>query len=288
MTAANLTLRAIGDGDVEAVGRFFSTHLDKSIPPERWRAVLAPPWAVSAPNHGYLLEGPDGLAGAYAAVYSEREVDGATVAFCNLAAFCVREEHRPHSLRLIRPLLDQKGYVFTDLSPSGSVVELDRRLGFTALDTSTRLVANVPRLPRRGVRATSDPAVIEATLRGRDAAAYRDHREAPAARHVVVVRGADYAYLVYRRDRRKGLRLFASPLYVGGDRDLLRREWSVVRSHLLLRARLPFTLAERRVLGFAAPLGAELRHPRPKMVRGAAVAPEDVDYLYSELALLEW
>ena len=38
----------------------------------------------------------------------------------------------------------QDGYHFTDLSPSGNVVALNRRLGFTQLDTATALVPNLP------------------------------------------------------------------------------------------------------------------------------------------------
>jgi hypothetical protein len=42
-----------------------------------------------------------------------------------------------------------------------------------------------------------------------------------------------------------------------------------------------------RYLGFTDGLGRALAHPRPKMVRGDVV-DADVDYLYSELALLAW
>ena len=288
MGRANLDLRAIGQEDVGSIARFLSTHLNTRVPPDRWRPVLEPPWASAAPNRGFQLVDPEGVVGAYVAVYSQREIAGSTVRFCNLAAFCVREDQRAHSLRLIRPLLAQPGFVFTDLSPSGAVVDLDRRLGFRPLDTATRLVVNVPRTPGRGIRISSDPAVVRETLQGADAAIHRDHADAPAAHHVVVTSGADYAYVVYRRDRRRGRRLFASPLFAGGDRDLLRAQWGALCGHFLTRGRLPFTLAEARVLGFEPPRGVQLAHPRPKMLKGDGVAPEDVDHLYSELALLEW
>jgi hypothetical protein len=286
---ANLVLRAIGDEDVGTVAAFFGAHLNNRVPPARWRAVLAPPWPCDGPNRGVALIGPDGeVVGAYAAVYSTREVAGSAVRFCNLAAFCVLEEHRVHSIRLMRALLDQRGFVFTDLSPSGNVVALDERLGFVHLDTATRLVANLPRPRRRGVFVTDDHDELAGVLKGRDAAVHRDHRDAPAARHLAIVSDGGYAYLIYRRDRRKGRRLFASPLYAGGDRDLLRSEWGTVACHLLGRAGLPFTLAERRVLGFDIGPGRTLAQPRPKMFRGDGVGPDDIDYLYSELALLEW
>ncbi len=58
-----------------------------------------------------------------------------------------------------------------------------------------------------------------------------------------------YAYLMYRRVRRKRLGLFAAPIFVGGDPALLRDAWPQVAARLL-RHGLVVTLAERRVLGF--------------------------------------
>ncbi|QGN35620.1 hypothetical protein GJV80_14890 [Microlunatus sp. Gsoil 973] len=228
------------------------------------------------------------MVGAYLAVYSVRGGEAGPVRVCNLAAFCVLKEFRMHGLRLARALLAQQDYVFTDLSPSGNVVGLNERLGLRRLDTSTRLVANLPSTPRRGIRVSGDPEVIARVLRHGDSDVYRDHRAAAAARHIVAEHAGGYAYLVFRRDRRKGLPLFASPLYVGGDPAVLEAAWPSVTSHILLAHHLPATLAERRILGFTPRRGFELRSPRPKMTRGGRLAATDIDYLYSELALVEW
>ncbi|TFD76542.1 hypothetical protein E3T53_13540 [Cryobacterium psychrophilum] len=228
------------------------------------------------------------MVGAYIAVYSERDVDGEPRRFCNLAAFCVLEEFRGHSLRLMRAILAQQGFEFTDFSPSGNVVALNQRLGFAVLDTATRLTPNLPRLPRRGLTISDDPTVVAGVLSGRDARVHAEHRDATAARHIVAIREGEYGYLVVRKDRRKRLPLFASPLYVGGSQDLLRAAWPQISSHLLLRHAALATLAERRVLGFSPTLGFDLAAPRAKMLRSKNVRAEAVDYLYSELTLLEW
>ena len=123
---------------------------------------------------------------------------------------------------------------------------------------------------------------------GQDARVYRDHLQAPAARHIVVIARGEYGYLIVRKDRRKRLPVFASPLYVGGSRDLLRSAWPQVGSHLLFRHAALATLAERRVLGFAPALGVDLAAPRAKMLRSKTVTAEAIDYLYSELTLLDW
>lgn len=281
------TLREIGADDARSVSLFLHTHLNRRVPAEAWAALIQPPWgAGEAPNHGFQLVDDHGeIVGVYLAVYSTS--DEGRPAVCNLAAFCVVEEHRLQSLRLVRALLRQKGYVFTDLSPSGNVPAMNERLGFQRLDTATRLAVNLPRLPG-GVSVSDSPIALERTLTGRDAIIYRDHRRAAAARHLLLVHDDRHAYLMYRRDRRKRLPVFASPLYVGGDPALLESSWASVRSHLLGRGFLA-TLAERRILGFSpGGPGRELARPRMKMYRDAAGDEHAIDYLYSELTLLEW
>ncbi len=286
MTGAELV--PITASEAGAAAAFLHAELNPDVSAAAWTALLSPPWPDAGPDSGVLLRDGDRVVGVYAAVRSVRNVDGAPVALCNLAAFCVLEDYRMHSVRMIRALLKQRGVQFTDLSPSGNVVAMNERLGFSRLDTATRLVLNPPAVPHRGVRLSSDPEVLAAVLQGDDARVHRDHRHAAAARHLLVQRGDRYAYLVYRAHSLKRLRLFALPLYAGGDRALLEAEWGAVRAHLLRHDRLPFTLAERRLLGFTRGLGRTMRAPRARMVRGTGVDPADLDYLYSELALIEW
>lgn len=271
-----------------SVSDFLHENLNGQVSAAAWMRLILPPWTHVGPNNGFQLVTDEGkIVGVYVAVYSKRDVEGIAFDVCNLAAFCVLEPYRVHSLKLIRAVLKQPGFVFTDLSPSGNVVAMNARLGFHHIDTSTRLVVNLPHVPRRGVRLTSDPAALERVLVGRDALAYRDHRDAAAVEHLLVERDGGYGYLMFRRDRRKGLRLFATPLFVGGQSACIEFAWGSIRSHLL-RKGLPFTLAEHRILGFSRGFGTELANPRPKMFRGSGMPAGAVDYLYSELALVEW
>ncbi|CAM5401648.1 hypothetical protein [Leifsonia shinshuensis] len=288
-TAGAPEVRPISPDDAAAVAGFLHANLNARLSAGQWLRLLLPPWDDgSAPNHGFQLVAGEGIVGVYAAVYSRRELEGQVRDVCNLAAFCVLEEHRAHSVRLIRALLGQRGYVFTDFSPSGNVVAMNERLGFRHLETSGRLALNLPHGPVPGVRVTDDPAALSRRLEGTDAEVYRDHRGAGAARHLLVEAEGSYAYLVYRRERRKRLPLFAVPLYAGGDRALLERAWPRVGTHLL-RHGLPVTLAERRLLGFVpGGPGRELASNRPKMVRSKELDGATLDYLYSELVLVQW
>jgi hypothetical protein len=288
MDSETVDMRAITDADVGRVAAFFTSELNPRVTPDEWAILLSPPWTTSAPNHGFQLLVGDRIVGAYAAVYSERIIRGESLRICNLAAFCVLDEYRAHSFRLMRAILGQKGFEFTDLSPSGNVVALNERLGFVRLDTTTRLVVNLPGLPQRGLTVTSDPARLASVLQGDDARIYADHRLAPAAHHLLVTSGDAYGYVMFRRDRRKGLPLFATPLFAGGDLALVERAWPSIAGHLLVRHGAPATLAEHRVLGFTPRRGVELASSRAKMFRSKTMPAADVDYLYSEMTLVEW
>ena len=288
MSALRPEVAAILPEDHAVVAKFLHAHLNPRVPVAAWRGLLAPAWTVG--ECGCVLRVHGDVVGAYIVVPSRRPIGsdatGKTHDVRNLAAFCVREEYRAHSLRLVRQVLARKDVVYTDLSPSGNVPAMNARLGFQHLDTRTRLSLNLPGATH-GVRVTDDPDVIAAVLSGRDVQVYQDHRGAAAARHLVATSGERYAYLMYRRDARKRLHVFASPLYVGGDADLLAEAWRGVGAHLLRRGYLA-TLAEHRVMGFTLRgIGVDVTG-RPKMYRGSDVDEGDIDYLYSELTLLEW
>lgn len=280
-------LEPITQDEIASVAEFLQTHLNPKVSQAAWAAAMAPPWS-SGPNHGFLLRSGDAIVGAYLAIYSERSINGDPEKFCNLAAWCVLDDYRADGLRLLRRLLGQQGYHFTDLSPSGNVVAINARLKFQPLDTTTAALPNLPwPLPSRCIRVTSRSDVLARTLTGREGQVYSDHRTAAAARHVLVRRGTEHCHVILRRDRRKRLPGFGSVLYVSNP-ALLREAWRQVSRHLLVRHGMLVTLAELRVVGSRPPGSTLLRKARPKMFRSDRLAADQIDYLYSELTCVAW
>lgn len=281
-------LTPITDLDVAAVADFLHANLNARVSPSVWTGAMAVPWKVEAPNHGFMLRDGDRVVGAHLAFYSERVLAGQVERCCNLGAWCVLPEFRLHSLRLLRALLAQDGYHFTDLSPSGTVVPLNTRLGFRSLDTSTALVPNLPwpTLGRR-TRISADPDVIESVLTRADLELYQDHASAAAARHLVLIRGNDSCYVMFHKVSRKNLPVFAAIIYVSNP-DLFRRTILPLTRHLLTHHRVLATLAELRIVGFRPRPSLMLSSPRPKMYRSPRLEPAQIDDLYSELVCVPW
>lgn len=228
------------------------------------------------------------VVGAYLAFYSEREIDGQNLRFCNLAAWCVLPDYRLHAVKLLTRLLRQPGYHFTDLSPSGNVIAINERLNLAHLDTTTALMPNLP-WPSLGgrTRVTEKPAVIDGVLTDAERKLYRDHRNARAALQLVMIDGDEHCYVVFRRDRRKDLPLFGSVLYVSNPTLFVKRAKAFGR-HLLLRHAIPFTLMELRVVGTQPTPSLRLGSSRVKMFKSDSLQPHQIDDLYSELACVAW
>ncbi len=281
-------LRPISSGDVEQVADFLHAELNGRLSPAAWASAIQPSWQATSPNHGYMLTHGGRVVGVHVAFYSERRVGSEVEKFCNLSAWCVLDGYRSHGLRLLKALLDQRGYTFTDLSPSGNVVPLNRRLKFQQIDTAASLVLNLPR-PRwgSGVSIITDPRLIERHLDERDLAIYKDHAFAPAAHHLAVIKGDRCCYVIFRKDTRKRLRVFASILHVG-DRALFAETAHHIYSHLLTQFGIVGTFVEKRFADVRPILSISLRSPRPKMFLSNRVHPSEVDYLYSELTCVPW
>jgi hypothetical protein len=285
---SRIQVAPIAHGDVRRAAEFLHAQLNTRVSVDDWAGAVDVPWDVERPNAGFMLLDGDDVVGVQLAFYSERILNGSRERFCNLGAWCVLPRYRFHGLRLLKAVLRQEGYHFTDLSPSGNVVGINEKLSFRFLDTTTALVPNLPwpTVPGRG-RIISDRELIERTISGADLELYRDHASTAAARHVVLTRGDEWCYVVFRRDRRKGVPLFASVLYVSNP-ALFRAMARRFARHLLIHHRALAMLAEERIVGYRPRPSLTLRSHRRKMFRSPNLAPAQIDYLYSELVCVAW
>jgi hypothetical protein len=296
----------ITDADVAAVADFLHANLNSQVSPATWSRVMSAPWKVEAPNHGFMLRDGQRVVGVYLGIYSERLVAGRVERFCNLASWSVLPEYRFHSVRLLKALLAQHGYHFTDLSPNEKVESVNARFGFRYLDTSAVFVPHLPwpTLPRR-TKISADADVIADALAGPDLELYRDHAQAPAAHHLVLIRGRESCYVMFRKRWWRGRPAFAAILYVSNP-SLFQCAVIPLARYLLVHYRLLATFAEMRIVGTRPRTSFVLPQPKtlvqrhnsrvtrwyatkyqqaihPKMYRSASLEPDQIDELYSEL-----
>jgi hypothetical protein len=277
-------LSPITDADIAAVANFLHANYTDRIP---WaRSFSVTPWKVEAPNHGFVLRDGQHIVGVHLAFYSERLIAGRMERFCDLGTWYVLPQFRFHSIRLIKALLAQRGYHYTCLTPNDKVVSIHSRLRFRHLDTSAALISNLPwPAPPGRTTISADPDVIESTLTGTELKLYHDHAQALAARHIVLTRGQDSCYVVYRETTVKRLPT-AVIIYINNP-QLFRRAILPFTRHLLVHHRLLATLAELRIIGPRPPLSLKVTS-WPKMYRSDSLQPGQIDDLYSELVCVPW
>jgi hypothetical protein len=280
-----VVLRPITDDDLDGVARFLHAHHDSNVPINGFRQSFAAHHSAARPNNGMMLVDGDDVVGAYLAYYSDRVVGGRAQRICNLGSWCVLPEYRRHSLSMAKALLTQEGFHFLDLSPSATVAALNKRLGFDFLDDRAVVLPALP-WPWHPARISADPPGIEQALSGEELRLYRDHRDAPAARHVVLRDRGAVCHVVLRVERRKGLPV---AIVVHASRpEMLRRMIRPFTGFALLRHRVVAVIVELRWLAGTIPGGSIRRRLPPKMFRSPTLGPKDIDYFYSELLYLQW
>jgi hypothetical protein len=278
-------LRPITDDDLDTVARFLHGHHDSNVPVDSFRQSFAAHHSEAQPNSGVMLIDDDDVVGVYVAYYSDRVVDGRVERFCNLGSWCVLPKYRQYSLKMAKALLMQEGFHFLDLSPSATVATLNKRLGFDYLDDRAVVLAALP-WPWHPGRISSNPLVIEEALSGGELQLYNDHRDAPAAHHVVLRDRDAVCYLVLRLEKRKKLPV---AIVVHASRPtMLRRMIHPLGGFALLRYHVVAVLVELRWLDGKVPAGSIQRRLPPKMYRSPTLGPQDIDYFYSELLYLPW
>lgn len=273
-------LTPITDADVASVAEFLHANHNDRVPWALSCSVV--PWKVNAPNRGFMLRDGGHVVGTLLALYSERQVAGRAERFCNMGSWCVLPGYRSQSILLLKALLAQEGYHFTVLSPDEGPQEILAWCKFRYLDTSAALVPNLP-LPTlpRAITISSDPDVIQRVLAGLELQLYRDHAKALAAQHIVLIRGEESCYVMYRESRYHGVLGYAVILHVSNP-ELFRHALIPLTRHLLFRHGLVATLIELRVIGPKPGFSFKLSR-RAKMYHSLSLEPESIDDLYSEL-----
>jgi hypothetical protein len=279
-------IEVIADADLPRVCEFLHRHLNSKISVDSWLRSFRVPWSGDRPNYGFMLRNDEDVLGVCTAVYSERMIRGVTQRFCNLAAWCVLPESRGWSLLLLKGLLDQRGYHFTDLTSLPEVVPIMEKLKFEFLDTTWAIMLNIPGWPRanRG-RIIAEAREIEEILTPDERRIYQDHRGLGSLRHVVVEHSGEHCHIIYIAQQRKSVRC-ATVLHVSAP-DVLRRSYSLIGSHFLRRHRALLTVWECRFLSTTPRLSVRFQSRHRKLYRSESLLPTDIDNLYSELMSVE-
>jgi len=281
---ARPTIEPITADTLGEFAEFLHQQLNPALSVEAWQRALSSHWGDEPrPNFGFMLRDEGRLVGGIAALYASRTLRGQTRKICNITSWCVLEDYRKQSMRLAMALTEQPGWDFTDFSPTAVVGGVLRFLKFTALDERQTVLLPLPWLLARG-QVIHQPQEIQARLQGEALRHYTEHKDYPWLRHALVGEGSSWCYLIYKRDRFKGLPA-ARVIHVGNP-EVLARHWRRLSLFMLTRGFASVHLETRRAPPDLWP--ARIRSGfNAKVFRSSELTAEDVDYLYSESVAMD-
>lgn len=277
-------LSPIGHEDIEDVSRFLQEQFSSPLPVSAWRDALSPRWSHQEPNRGFLLRSAGRVVGVYTAYYARRTIGGRDVTVCNLADWCVVDEHRSSSLLLLRALLKQEDMSFTDVTAMDRVADIESRLGFTVVERAARLVPNLPWPGRtRRVRIVTSSGAIAAHLTGAVRTLFEDHRSVSGCHHVLALVDGAPCLVTYRIDKHPRLGRLATVLSISAS-ALFEVAARPVLGSILRRHGVAVTVVEEEMA--RGPRFSRVATPRRRLLRSDVLAPHEIDYLYTELVFL--
>lgn len=254
-----------------------------------WSPLFRKAWKSGEETFGYILEDEEHIVGFLGLVHSEREINGAMVPFCGTSSWIVEEPYRMHSLGLLAPVIKMRDRQVVDLSASKDVHAISLKLGFAMLDSALVIMPAVPSwggfVAGMQMRIVSGADNVAPLLNKSDRQILEDHRNTPC-RHLLLQRGEVSCYIVGTRVVKRGLPFFR--IHYFSNVDMFTQGFGALRLRLCASTRTIALMTDKRFLkGATVPFSRERLLPWQRMYKGTFVAPEHIDNLYSEYAIME-
>jgi len=261
---------------------------NKQLTAEDWKNIFEYQFGQEENYCGYGLFDGRNLVGFLGMIFCKRPVDNSIERFCNLTSWIVKHGYRKHSLFLLQPVLKLKHHTVTDLTPTGVVYRVEKRMGFSELDSRMRLLLPTVRFSRgrspESICCSNDENFIERKLHDRDLRLFQDHRLYDC-RHLIVSDSIDYCYLIYTRVKNSKIP-YCYIQYIS-NLDQFSEYSGLIRSHIIRNTKTPFILVDSRLVQQTRlPLSFDLPVRSLKLYKSSSLKPAQIDNLYSELVLL--
>ena len=250
-----------------------------------WQRLLDGRW--SRPGDSYAITAYDGetLIGAMALVVTQRPTEGGEGITANMSSWYILKPWRGQGLggRMIALARSIPGVTITDLTSSPLAIGAVRRAGLEVLD-DTRMIWE----PRKNLHplAVSDPADRLGDLTPKDSRIIRD-LDGLAAQRVVVETPDGPVLIILSVKRKHDSHLTHEVLHIGNRARFAAHARAIADA--LLPADGAVLSVDRRFVPDDADSGEDRQEAIrvPRFYTPGRMDPADIDYLYSEVVLLD-
>lgn len=280
-----VAIRPAGPRDVDAICNFLHTHMDRRMGIGRWRALMSYGWKSAKPTLGWLVEESGQIVGYIGLIYADRTIDGRSESLVNLTSWYLLRPYRglETALAMLNAATADAGATYTVFSSRPAVTRLMRRAGFRCLDHS-RFVWHRSGTPSGGLQVLTEPAAIGPHLSPIDRRILDDHGSFDTAPYLLRDADGETCFMLLSI-RAKGADIaYHEALYIS-DPALFARHAQTFADMILPPEKALVAVDCRFLDGQAAATETEAI-PAPRFFKSARLSPSQVDFLYSEIQLL--
>ncbi|MGE0213125.1 MAG: GNAT family N-acetyltransferase [Parvibaculaceae bacterium] len=269
----------------QVIQRYIFENMGK-IPYERWANILDCRWIPENDRYGVVVVGTGRPLGFLGIVFADREIGGRMHRTGNITSWYLEKDMRRGGIgqEMLAMITEDPNVTYTATSPNIRSGSLLAKVGWETLD-GQRLVWHRSGEPVSAVVRTATPEEVEARLGPKVAKAVVDHAglniqpyliESPDGRACLAV---TYVKL-------KGDDIAHHEVLHVSDRALFTAHAADFANVVLPPRKAVLSLDSRFTDGSGAP-DETLTLEIPRYWKPAGLAPGDIDFLYSEVVLLD-
>ncbi len=261
--------------------------LNPKFSKDRWKALFHWGWENPEDHVGFGLETESGdLVGFIATIYSiQRFHDREPLTVCNVSSWIVEPGFRSSALALAMPVLRRGDLAVTNLTSLPEVNDMFRKLGFTTLETHTRVLLPVP-WPLRPTIAEcflADPDKAQESVDTLTARVIMDHRN--VEQQWILRQSGRTCHVVLTLGRRR--RMTTARIHHVSDPELFEQGIWTLRRRLFGAHQVVLCEWDERLLrGREIPSTRRIPLPVSRIFRSSQIEAGELSNLYSELPLL--
>jgi GNAT superfamily N-acetyltransferase len=278
-------LRTAGPDDRDTVVTLLHEQMSSRISLARWRRLFDYPWLADKPDRGVVVLERGSVAGYLAVIYADRRLGGRTVRTANLSSWYLARPLRGQGIgrAMLQLATREPAVTYTTFSSNPPALRLMAEAGLVLLDDSRFLWRRTAE-QEAGVAVLSGFAALLPEVPDPERQILADHRDLPVQPHLL--RAAEGDCLIVLSVKQKGADVaYHEALHLG--RPAVFAHHAAAFANAVLTPGSAVLAVDRRFLDGCEVVAESEQISVPRYFRSPDLARREVDFLYSEIPLLD-
>lgn len=278
-------LRTAGPDDRDAVVTLLHERMSSRISLGGWRRLFDYPWVADKPDCGVIVLEQGRVAGYLAVIYADRRLGGRTVRTANLSSWYLVRPLRGQGigLAMLQLATREPAVTYTTFSSNPQALHVMARAGLVLLDDS-RFLWRRTAAPAAGVTVLSGFDALLPEIPDHERQILADHRDLPVQPYLL--RAPEGDCLIVLSVKMKGADVaYHEVLHLGSPPVFARH--AAAFANAVLTPGSAVLAVDRRFLDGCEVVAASEQISVPRYFRSPDLARREVDFLYSEIPLLD-